>query len=143
MAWRISVGFAVTAASLVLGGATGVARADDAYVCGPDKIVYVAVEDLEAKKRSDPCIAAYYGLTVDTVIKTAAEATPQAAASAPTTILAELKTLTASDVPERVRASREQHALLVAPHAAPGTDYRNIRVLNASSPDSMWFLHSK
>lgn len=37
------------------------AHADDAYVCEGGRIAYVRFGDLEAMKRRDPCIAAYYG----------------------------------------------------------------------------------
>ena len=35
------------------------ARAAEAYLCGPDTIVYVKADELEFKKRTDPCIASH------------------------------------------------------------------------------------
>ncbi len=145
MAWRMTAGFAGTAISVVLGFCPATAKADEAYLCGPDTVVYVAAADLEAKKRSDPCIAAYYGLKVETAAKAPANAAEQtlknaAAAKSPAP---ELKTLAASEIPDRVASRRERQAALVLPAASPGTDYRNVRVLNAASSDQMWFKHSK
>ena len=36
------------------------AKADEAYVCEGGRVVYVRFGELEAKKKSDPCIAAHY-----------------------------------------------------------------------------------
>lgn len=60
------------------------ARADEAYVCDGGRIVTVRVGELEAMKRKDPCIAAYYGIKAD-----ASSASPSmsAAASAPVAIV--------------------------------------------------------
>ena len=43
MSWRVSLGFAVTIASSVLIQSAAPVRADEAYLCGPDTVVYVAV----------------------------------------------------------------------------------------------------
>lgn len=40
---------------------TGGAVADEAYVCEGGRVAYVRFGELEAMKRKDPCIAAYYG----------------------------------------------------------------------------------
>lgn len=40
------------------------AHADEAFLCGPDTVVYVKPAELELKKRTY-CIAAYYGLQVE------------------------------------------------------------------------------
>ena len=37
------------------------AKADEAYVCEGGRVAYVRFGELEAMKRKDPCIAAYYG----------------------------------------------------------------------------------
>ena len=141
MSWRVSLGFAVTISSSALIQSAAPVRADEAYLCGPDTVVYVAVADLEAKKHSDPCIAAYYGLTVDKTaqpdaagVEVRAPATPASAIGA-----LEFKPLDDSDIP--VKAVRQ--AFLEPPRAMPGTDYRNVHVLNASSPGSEWFHHAK
>jgi hypothetical protein len=50
--------------ALVAGLFVETARADEAYVCDGGRIVYVKFGELERMKRQDPCIAAYYGMTV-------------------------------------------------------------------------------
>ena len=128
MSWRVSLGFAVTIASSALIQSAAPVRADEAYLCGPDTVVYVAVADLEAKKHSDPCIAAYYGLTVD---KTAQPDAAGVEVRAPATSASangalEFKPLDDSDIPEKAVRKAERQAFLEPPRAMPGTDYRNI-----------------
>lgn len=45
----------------------GTASADEAYVCEGGRVAYVRFGQLEAMKRKDPCIAAYYGGTPEEV----------------------------------------------------------------------------
>jgi hypothetical protein len=122
------------------------ARADEAYVCGPDKLVYVKASELEAKKHSDPCIAAYYGITLGKesereTAKPASEAAEPAPAIPQDPI--EFKSLTDAEPPQR-RANPGAHAALVRPPTtAPGTDYRNVRIINASSDARQWFRHAR
>lgn len=131
------------------------AHADEAFLCGPDTVVYVKPAELELKKRTDPCIAAYYGLQVEPKTptkqpeKTAERGSaPQAApveearrgapgASNPV----EFKRLPAPEHDAPVRTVEERSASLSPPVPAPGTDYRNVRVLNASSPGEEWYRH--
>ena len=147
MLWRVSVGFAVTVSSLAFAGGSTGARADDAYICGPNTIVYVKLEDLEAKKRSDPCIAAYYGLKVEPTGGSAktAEVVSQHSPLAPPAlnIAAELKPLDMSELPSRAATKLERQAVLVPAVTAPGTNYRDVRVLNATSSADAWFRHQK
>ena len=147
MLWRVSVGFAVTVSSLAFAGGSTGARADDAYICGPNTIVYVKLEDLEAKKRSDPCIAAYYGLKIELPVgppKTAKATVSTSAMTSPArNIAAELKPLDVSELPSRVTPKFERQAALAPALTAPGTNYRDIRVLNATSSADAWFRHQK
>ena len=43
----------------------GAALADEAYVCEGGRVAYVRFGELEAMKRKDPCVAAYYGAVAD------------------------------------------------------------------------------
>jgi hypothetical protein len=148
MSWHVSVGFAVTVSAAALSFSAVPVRADEAYLCGPDKVVYVAVEDLEKMKRTDACIAGYYGLKVDAA---AVEVTPVAAsaaakdqhATATSAKVAGLKPLTDAEIPDRIAKKLERQAALEPPRAAPGTDYRNIKILNAASTDDAWYRHTK
>ena len=127
-------------------------RADEAFLCGPDTVVYVKPEELELKKRTDPCIARYFGLSVETDAAAAGPApsaspvsgSKQAAVTraAPKDIA--LKSLQSPETAERVTPPAPQRsASLQPPVAAPGTDYRNVRVINASSASDQWFKHTR
>ena len=127
--------------------------ADEAYLCGPDRIVYVSAADLPKMKRTNACIAAYYGLTVDVPqpqAKAPAAAKPVANAAKPTANLranpnvqAALKPRVEPDITARTTLLPQRQAALVAPRAVPGTDYRNVRILNATSDDAAVFRHTK
>jgi hypothetical protein len=134
-------------------GATG-ARADEAFLCGPDTVVYVKPAELELKKRTDPCIARYFGLTVTSPEAEAADKTSSAASlrrdpgpaknvpAARKNIA--FKSLQAPETDEPVTPPPPARtAALQPPAAAPGTDYRNVRVINASSPSDQWFKHTR
>lgn len=147
MSWRVSVGFAVTVSAAALSFSAIPVRADEAYLCGPDKVVYVAVEDLEMRKRTDACIAAYYGLKADAAV----EVTPVAAiarekrdkTASSNTVVAGLKPLSDAEIPDSVSKRPERQASLDPPRAMPGTDYRNIKILNAASDGDAWYRHTK
>ena len=146
MSWRISVGVPVLVSLAGIMGSPGLARADDAYLCGPDKVVYVNAADLEAKKHSDPCIAAYYGITLTEPVKAQSktlEVQPKAAVSKSAFEKITLKTSDVSEVPGRVRRHVQRDALLAPPKAAPGTDFRNVRVINAITGEEQWYRHTR
>lgn len=139
-----------TASFLVLAalgaGGAGVARADEAFLCGPDTVVYVKPAELEQKKRTDPCIAAYFGLKAENSAATGAVNSaplPQAGGKTLPVKVLPLKKLEAPEAAEPIAFKEERSALLAPPAAAPGTDYRNVRVINAASDDAQWFRHQK
>lgn len=131
------------------------AHADEAFLCGPDTVVYVKPAELELKKRTDPCIAAYYGLQVepDASAKDPAKTAESDSASKPAPVKetrrgappasnpVELKRLPAPEHDAPGRAVEERSASLLPPVPTPGTDYRNVRVINASSPGEEWYRH--
>lgn len=153
MSWRVSVGWLMTLFGVAASGITGPAHAADAYLCGPDQIVYVEVAELEHKKRTDPCIAAYYGLKIDSpetahLSKPVAVTSPASAKSdvaglaskSPTS----LRKLADVDLAApAIRAVGRQAALNLAPFASPNTDYRNVRILNAATAEDAWYRHTR
>ncbi len=147
MVSRASIGFPVIFVSSFLGLTVPVARADEAYLCGPDTVVYVKLEELEHKKKTDKCIAAYYGLTVaeDALSEsgTSAEPTKSASAKASAHPNIELKSLTDPEHTVRTRAKFERAASLMPPSASPGTDFRNVHIINAVSGENSWFKHNR
>ena len=144
----------VLSGSLMFAGAGG-ARAEEAFLCGPDSIVYVRFEDLEARKHSDPCIAAYFGIKIEDASKPAAPvvslvepppAEAGAASAAPTAdtqAAVALKTLTDNDTPLRVAHLAPRGRVVRPVVSAPGTDYRNIHVINAHDSEEEWFRHTR
>lgn len=147
MDWRLR--FALLGCLAAFGEPSTPALAADAYLCGSDNVVYVEIDNLEEMKRTDPCIAAYYGLKV-------APQPPAAAKPAAVTRASDhrdpkktakragasvkLRPLLVSDGDESRTAgapaiSTKSPAPVVA---AEGTDYRNVRVINAKSPNDAW-----
>ena len=59
---RITITGLLAATAVAVFGASRVAAAE-AYVCEAGRVVYVEFGDLERMKRTDACIARYYGLT--------------------------------------------------------------------------------
>lgn len=142
------------------------ARADEAFLCGPSSLVYVKSEDVEARKKTDPCVAAYFGLTVPPAATPAlgpaapAEAgqSRQAGAPAVRTIARpkadaaaaarpDFKTFAASETPETASAASHVSTAFLAPPVlpspAPDTDFRNVRIINAEPGGEQWFKHVK
>ncbi len=124
------------------------ARADEAYVCDAGTVVYVKPGELEAMKHSDPCIASYYGITLPS-----SQASP-AAASAPAAVKSavppvDFKTWGGPDdhaEASKPSISRMAQAAPAAhrapPVAAPGTDFRNIRLINPAPESDGWYRHN-
>ncbi len=56
--------FAVSAVALVVGSYIERARAGQFFVCEDGRTVEVAFNKLDEAKRTDPCVAKYYGLSV-------------------------------------------------------------------------------
>ena len=147
MVSRASVFVPVIFVSSILGLSATVSRADEAYLCGPDTVVYVSAEELEHKKKTDKCIAAYYGLTVSDAASGQSGSPVEPSKSAPEKANArptiELKSLSEPEHSVHSRAVFERSASLMLPSASPGTDFRNVRIINAGSGDGQWFKHDR
>jgi hypothetical protein len=127
--------------------ATGVeaVRADEAYLCEDGRIVKVAPGKLEDLKRTDACIAAYYGLKIDAAarkreprLETGAIAPPAAnpasqARPAPA----------ARQAPHAAAMTPAVKQPAPAPRASTGTDYRNVVLLNAGPGSPAVFRHER
>lgn len=160
-------------------GAPDAAVAAEAYLCAGGRIVYVEFADLERMKRTDACVAGYYGLTVEPAAVAAPTTTPAAALASPSTPPAVLdaaapaagsarrpspadyaarrvapgrpaarsvRTIAMIRKAGGVPAASGAGATVAAPALAtpvptPGTDFRNVRVINASASGEQWFHH--
>jgi hypothetical protein len=143
--------------AILAGFAQHGAWAADAYLCEGGRIVKVPFGKLEEMKRSDPCVAAHYGLKVSAA---------SAPAATPSSI--ETGTLSGSPVPgagvERTeppveatetragrgsspRAERKFQQRMAEkpspPLATPGTDYRNVVLLNPQAGAPTIYRHER
>lgn len=150
MATRIGTAVSVAIISLSLAGNGDVAFAADAYVCGPDKLVYVEIKDLERMKRSDACIAAYYGLKIEperAQVETKAVTDQEPKFSEPlkaNTLPVKFKPIVQDDIVyDGRRADLNPAQLTQSPLPSANTDYRNVRVINAASEDQSWYRHQR
>lgn len=127
----------------------GSVAADEAFLCEGGRIVYVKFGDLERLKRTDACIAGYFGLKVEVEVEDKAsdraaaagkalEAGP--AAKAPPPKFRTLNEPAHQRAAYRVNAGRTAQAV---PAAAPAADYRNVSVINASDAASAVFAHRR
>jgi hypothetical protein len=135
---------------LVAGVAADAAHADEAYVCGATRVVYVKPGELERMKQQDPCIASYYGLSVESgpTVPPAksAEKVPSIAASAPAR--PKLRALTEPGLDIEAVAPRSSNrattsgaqdpVLRMAPVKARETDGRRVHILNAEPGSAAW-----
>jgi hypothetical protein len=135
--------------------ATGVetVRADEAYLCYGGRIVKVPFGKLEELKRTDACIAAYYGLKFvpATRLETGAITPPAPVVSATTTQTAighppggppSESNLSVAPPPEPAPV-RQASAEKPIVRAAAGTDYRNVVLLNPAPGDPAIFRHDR
>lgn len=150
MALRDSLGFLIIASAAAVSGSASIGRADDAYLCGPDKLVYVKADELEEKKRTDPCIAAYYGLKIEgqdesgaTLGNANAAAVPGNTPAAKSAPQISFKKSVELETSKRRAGEFEHQAALGPPVASPGTDYRHVRIINGESSEDTWFYHAR
>ena len=133
-----------------LGTAPG-ARADEAYVCDAGRVVYVKPGELEAMKRTDACIARYFGIEISTPPAQPTISKSETVAPAASAPAVKLKTLDefSSDARASGKAANvkfaEAHSVIPhsAPVAAPGTDFRNVRLINAVPGEDGWYRHTQ
>lgn len=175
--WRAAFAavLSVVAAQQLLGSDT--ANAADAFLCDGGRVVYVELADLERMKRTDACIAGYFGIAIDqpdaapaasagkltdaaaaasaarsgqgakparqAQPRTSAEAATSASHTAARRAAPGRSPATAAGVPplpvRTVAVTRAAGGVPVV--AAPATDYRNVRVINAGSESQQWFHH--
>lgn len=146
-------------AALIEAPLSSPAAAAEAYLCDGNRLVYVEVEDLERMIRTDPCIARYHGVDLqrDTSASedlvrfseplgdAAAPATQARAATtgptqAPAPAISPLRATIRSTAVRRKPATAHGKGEPQQPaQAAPGTDFHNVRVINATEEAERWF----
>lgn len=133
--------------------ATGVeaVRADEAYLCDGGRIVKVPFGKLEDMKRTDACIAGYYGLKIPsappletgTISPPAPVAAPQQAAIVASLDHPRSEPNPAVASPLKPAPVRQASAEKPIVRAAAGTDYRNVVLLNPAPGDPAIFRHER
>lgn len=124
------------------------AKAEQAFVCENGGLVMVKLADLERMKKENPCVARYFGLTVDAVPLPVQRPEPLAVARIPAP-----KVTSAPDRSAIVGQSAPQTATFgapvshevadVAPPSASSEDFRHVRIINARPGATQWYLHSR
>ena len=140
--------------------ATGVeaVRADEAYLCEGGRVVKVPFGKLEEMKRTDACIASYYGETISSAPRIETGALPLPDPAPPGSASAAPPPASAMDGPRpgkspalkpRALSKAAPEALSRNPQPAPpvraaaGTDYRNVVLLNAAPGNPQTFRHER
>lgn len=148
MHWRWKALF--FAVGFIAAAPIGTVRADEAYLCDGGRIVYVPWGKLEEMKRTDACIARYYGVEIAAVPPTTSAPTlpaPATSAASPATPSGQplrLETLPDAEDPARTaRTPGHPRRPLGPPRAAEGTDYRNVPIINAADASAAVFRHER
>lgn len=144
MADKLTV-FVFSGAIVMVCALAGRVKADEAFVCGPDQVVYVKSDEIALRKLTDACVAAHFGLRVPDSIAAAPSPAPMPAnVTGTATIVHDIKLA----MPPRAIAPVARAAPVTTPArfaASPSaaTDYRRVRILNATSESSAWFFHTR
>ncbi len=118
------------------------AKADDAYICDGGRLVYAKPSTLEKLKATDPCIAKYFNVMpqplpqTTPVISQPTQTKPDALTARP---VPRLKPVTGAPVFRDARAPDKPKT----PVATEGTDFRNVRVINAPAGPAEIYRHSR
>ncbi|MEQ1696788.1 MAG: hypothetical protein ABL901_13195 [Hyphomicrobiaceae bacterium] len=144
--WIAVLGFSTTLT-------TNVAYADDAYVCDGGRLVYARPETLEKLKQTDPCIQLFYRNNQPIAAAPApAQLAPAVSPAAPSAPVATAKNKAPAAKPAPLKNERNataktapavsetaKPAVAKPVESAPGTDFRNVRIINA--PAGPEFFH--
>jgi hypothetical protein len=122
MIMRILAGSIVV---LGLGLVSESVNAGQTFVCDDGRLLQVEQKDVERLKQQDTCIAAYFGLKVRPV--------PLPVQRPPETAAGLLKGAQKAAAPRRA----------IGNVAQVSTDYRNVRIINASGRSRRWFRHRR
>jgi hypothetical protein len=142
----IAAGVAGLAGAVFLIAATP-AEADQSFVCKDGSAITVAPEQLAEMKRTNACVASYYGKTI--APKKAPKVENKSAKSSAGKAKARVK-LRATKQVKRSRSNKNSHAQLMisahrpsgsTPTTAVNTDYRNVRILNAKPGGRAVYIH--
>lgn len=116
------------------------AVAAEAFLCGPDTVIYVELGELEHMKRTNACIAGYFGLTADGAADAVSDRAPVGKADGVAMrLLSDSQDGTAAQTDKAQRIAMRLKSPRPVP--APNTDFRNVHILNAESEGQSWYRH--
>lgn len=130
-------------------------RADEAYLCEGGRVVKVPFGKLDELKRTDACIAAYYGLKVETAAPletgtippssptVSTPAIPLTAKAAPPEGARPAAGLPVPPAPTPATVRQAKAEKPSPPRASTGTDYRNVVLLNPEPGAPAVFRHDR
>lgn len=142
--------FTISALALFAGSLVESARSAQLFVCDNGKAIKIESTDLEAAKRTNPCVARYFGLTIKVDQQPKAKRSQQAntvmpsqGADLPIELpvrkpnLAKFRKTVSShqDVDRRTSPNRIAKAEPV--------DFRKVRIINAAPGSAKWFNHRR
>jgi hypothetical protein len=114
------------------------ARAADEVPCAPVRLVYIPPAALAELKRTDPCFAAALAGGEASAPNPHVRATLAAPVHQAVTAPA-LRTTTTAEGASRHGLIQQREA----PRAAEGTDFRNVRILNAGESETALYRHER
>ncbi len=161
------VAFAVAAVAAMSLLPINMAIADEAFVCGDGSVVNVKSGDLEIVKRTNPCVARYFGLDVSTNSSETAKAIALGATAllrgdGNTALPLPSRNPNRPDLAQTAGTAGSVASAARTPITQPtsqietgstrrsaaslddlATDYRNVRILNAQPGAAAWFRHNR
>jgi hypothetical protein len=127
-------------AALLAGAWAEQAKADETFVCAGGGLVHATPEDLPELKRTNPCVAAYFGLTVSAAAAADTAVPPQ---DQPRVLLSTASQPRAAIAPVERQTVANEVAPQIAPQPVqprkPPSDHRNVHVLNGGNGSGSWY----
>ncbi len=130
---------AISAVALAIGAYAEQAHAGQIFICEDGRTVEVELQNLEAVKRSDSCVAKYFGIKISGQV--AVDAKSVATANGLAVVLPERKPklpklrAAQSSAPAVGGATRRRKLA-----TAQGGDSRPVRIINAQPGSAQWFV---
>jgi len=139
---------AVSAVALVVGAYVEGARAGQFFVCDGGQTVEVEFGDLEKAKRTNPCIAKYFGINLKVAAKPSSVEVqqPQTADHATAFFAPDLPVRKPVRPVLRQSQSVAPMSKTLAGREVAGTDpgnFRRVRIINARPGGAKWFNHTQ
>ncbi len=120
--------------------------AAEIFVCEDGSSVRVEVGQLESMKRTNDCVASHYGLKVSqnaAELVIAEQVPPLPERKEPVQEVTDLKARQDPARAPKDRRDRKMAAMELDDRLGLGSDYRNVRIINAGPGVKAWYRHEK